>query len=222
MLKLPYKGTASGRKVLVYPSGAARLSPDAAVPGVAGQLTWRRMPFAKGPKSHSLFPMRVLVTAVQRIAYATDATYGCRRMMHDFQAGGHAVGRYRIRTLMRTAQVTMNRQESGRRPPRVSMPIPSRPITWRTSSWWLHPISLAGDITYLWTQAGWLYRGGGGGSVFPEGGGLGPGGGVGQCAGGKGPDDGDRPAAARAGPPAPFESGEPICRPRLSSLVTCS
>jgi len=79
-------------------------------------------------------------------------------MMHELQAGGHAVGRYRTRTLMRHAQVTVKRR---------------RRWTTTTQSRHAHPIApnhlarqftvaapnqvWAGDITYLWTQAGWLY-----------------------------------------------------------------
>ena len=100
----------------------------------------------------------VLVAAVQRIAYDTHATYGSRRMMHELQAEGHAVGRYRTRTLMKKAHVTVQR---GKR------------WTTTTQSRHAHPIApnhlarqftvaapnqvWAGDITYLWTQAGWLY-----------------------------------------------------------------
>ena len=100
-----------------------------------------------------------LVATVQRIAQDTHATYGSRRMMHELQAGGHAVGRYRTRTLMRKAQVTVKRR--------------SRWTTTTTQSRHAQPVTLthlarqftvatpnqvwAGDITYLWTQADWLY-----------------------------------------------------------------
>lgn len=99
-----------------------------------------------------------LVAEVQRIARETRATYGSRRMMVELQAGGHAVGRYRTRTLMRKAQVTVKRRTRW---------------TTTTQSRHAHPIApnhlarqftvatpnqaWAGDITYLWTQEGWLY-----------------------------------------------------------------
>jgi len=84
-----------------------------------------------------------LVAAVQRIAHTT---YGSRRMMHELRAEGHVVGRYRTRTLMRKAQVTVKRR---------------RWWTMTTQSRHAHPVApnqvWAGDITYLWTQEGWLY-----------------------------------------------------------------
>lgn len=99
-----------------------------------------------------------LVAVVQRIAHDTHATYGSRRMMHELRAGGHAVGRYRTRTLMRKAQVRVQRR---------------RRWTTTTQSRHAHPVApnhlarqftvavpnqvWAGDITYLWTQAGWVY-----------------------------------------------------------------
>ncbi len=99
-----------------------------------------------------------LVAEVQRIARETRSTYGSRRMMVELQAGGHAVGRYRTRTLMRKAQVTVKRRTRW---------------TTTTQSRHAHPIApnhlarqftvaapnqvWAGDITYLWTQEGWLY-----------------------------------------------------------------
>jgi transposase InsO family protein len=111
---------------------------------------------AKAPKPGT--DELALVAAVQRIAHATHATYGSRRMMHELQAGGHAVGRYRTRTLMKKAQVTVIRR---------------RRWTTTTQSRHAHPIApnhlarqftvaapnqvWAGDITYLWTQTGWLY-----------------------------------------------------------------
>jgi putative transposase len=99
-----------------------------------------------------------LVATVQRIAHDTHGTYGSRRMMHELQAGGHAVGRYRTRTLMKQAQVAVKRRKRW---------------TTTTQSRHAHPIApnhlarqftvavpnqvWAGDITYLWTQAGWVY-----------------------------------------------------------------
>ncbi len=99
-----------------------------------------------------------LVAEVQRIAHDTHSTYGSRRMMHELQAEGHVVGRYRTRTLMRKAQVIVKRR---------------RRWTLTTQSRHAHPVApnhlarqftvaapnqvWAGDITYLWTQEGWLY-----------------------------------------------------------------
>ncbi len=101
---------------------------------------------------------RVLVAEVQRIAHETRATYGSRRMMVELQARGYAVRRYRTRTLMRQAQVAVKQR---------------RRWTTTTQSRHAHPVApnylarqftvaapnqvWAGDISYLWTQEGWLY-----------------------------------------------------------------
>lgn len=99
-----------------------------------------------------------LVAEVQRIARATRFTYGSRRMMVELQASGSPVGRYRTRMLMRQAQVVVPRRRRG---------------TTTTQSRHAHPVApnhlarqftvatpnqvWAGDITYLWTQEGWVY-----------------------------------------------------------------
>lgn len=100
----------------------------------------------------------VLIAEIQRIAHASHATYGSRRMRGDLQARGHPVGRYRTRTLMRKVQVTVTRR---------------RRWTTTTQSRHAHPVApnhlarqftvaapnqvWASDISYLGTQEGWLY-----------------------------------------------------------------
>ena len=99
-----------------------------------------------------------LIAKVQRIAHVSHSTYGSRRTMSELRADGHVVGRYRTRTLMRKAQVVVKRR---------------RRWTTTTQSRHSHPVApnhlarqftvaapnqvWAGDMSYLWTQEGWLY-----------------------------------------------------------------
>ncbi len=99
-----------------------------------------------------------LVAEVQRIARETRATYGSRRMMVELQAGGYVVGRYRTRTLMRKAQVTVKRRTRWTTTTQSRHPHPIAPnhlarqftVATPNQAW-------AGDITSRWTQEGWLY-----------------------------------------------------------------
>ena len=95
---------------------------------------------------------------VKKIAEASGHTYGSRRMAKALQALGYRVGRHQARTLMREAGVWVRYRrryrvttESNHRkavfPNRLQRDFaPSAP----NRVW-------AGDITYLWTQEGWLY-----------------------------------------------------------------
>ncbi len=99
-----------------------------------------------------------LVAEVQRIARETRSTYGSRRMMVELQAGGHAVGRYQTRTLMRKAQVTVKRRTRWTTTTQSRHAHPAAPNHLARQFTVAAPNQVwAGDITYLWTQEGWLY-----------------------------------------------------------------
>jgi len=89
---------------------------------------------------------------------ASGKTYGSRRMSRALQALGYLVGRHQARTLMRQLGLWV---------------LPTRRFKVTTDSKHNHPVApnvlarkfdveapdrfWAGDITYLWTQQGWLY-----------------------------------------------------------------
>jgi putative transposase len=95
---------------------------------------------------------------VKKIAEASDHTYGSRRMAKALHPLGYRVGRHQARSLMREAGVwvryrrryratTQSNQRKAVYPNRLQRDFaPSAP----NRVW-------AGDITYLWTQEGWLY-----------------------------------------------------------------
>lgn len=99
-----------------------------------------------------------LLAEVRTIHRQTDATYGRRRMSTELRRRSLNVGPYRARTLMRQAG--------------LSVEVPKPPIYPKTQGALdnVAPNHLdrhfdtdcpgavfAGDITYLWTQQGWLY-----------------------------------------------------------------
>ncbi len=46
----------------------------------------------------------VLITKIQHLHQASRRSYGSRRLSHALQQAGHAIGRYRTRTLMRLGE----------------------------------------------------------------------------------------------------------------------
>lgn len=99
----------------------------------------------------------VLLDEVRQIHGQTRHSYGSRRMSQALRQRGHAVGRYRARSLMLEANVAVRgrRRPGYRRAEKVSVIVPNRlerqfqPAR-RDQVW-------AGDITYVATARGWLY-----------------------------------------------------------------
>jgi putative transposase len=121
----------------------------------SGYYTFRQR--AERPKAGP--DERVLMAEVQRIAWESRHTYGSRRMQVELQARGHAVGRYQTRRLMRNAQVTVVTRR--RRWPRTTQSRHAHPVAPNHLARQFTVAApnqvWAGDISYLWTQEGWLY-----------------------------------------------------------------
>jgi len=100
-----------------------------------------------------------LLTRIKAIHAETGQCYGSRRMAKALQAEGYQVGRYKVRRLMKDAGVSVKRR-STRKPQTtdsrhgygVAPNVLNREfdVAEPNEAW-------AGDITYLWTQEGWLY-----------------------------------------------------------------
>lgn len=99
-----------------------------------------------------------LQATVKDIFESSNDTYGSRRMSKALQALGYPIGRYKARSLMQMLglrvqptkrfQVTTNSKHSYPVAPNVldrQFEVASTDAVWGT------------DITYLWTQEGWLY-----------------------------------------------------------------
>src|SRR5262249_7521551 len=98
-----------------------------------------------------------LLGAVRQIHRESRCSYGSRRMAQALQHQGHAIGRYRARSLMREAQLAVARRRTHRyrkaegealiAPNRLDRQFdPDAP----NRVW-------AGDITYVRTRQGWSY-----------------------------------------------------------------
>ncbi|MCP3861608.1 MAG: IS3 family transposase [Aestuariibacter sp.] len=99
-----------------------------------------------------------LIEWVQKIADASDYTYGVRRMKRALNSLGYPVGKQRTRALMKEADVSVRRRRkykvttnSDHQQP-VFDNVLSRDFDAQKPDQ-----AYVSDITYIWTQEGWLY-----------------------------------------------------------------
>jgi transposase InsO family protein len=99
-----------------------------------------------------------LLEWVKDIAQASDYTYGSRRMAKALRALGYRVGRHQARSLMREAGVWVRYRRRYRSTTNSnhSQPVFENRLE-RDFSVDAPDHVWAGDITYVWTQQGWLY-----------------------------------------------------------------
>jgi transposase InsO family protein len=100
-----------------------------------------------------------LIARVKAIHRSSGGCYGSRRMAKALQAEGFVVGRYRAGRLMKKAGVSVLRRTS-RRPQTTESDhryqVAPNELA-RQFDVVAPNVAWAGDITYLWTQEGWLY-----------------------------------------------------------------
>ncbi|WP_259461555.1 IS3 family transposase [Paraburkholderia fungorum] len=98
-----------------------------------------------------------LLKAVREIHGESRASYGSRRMAQALQQRGHAIGRYRARSLMREAQLAVARRRTHRYRKTDGEALVAPNLLERR----FEPSSInqvwAGDITYVRTLQGWSY-----------------------------------------------------------------
>ena len=100
----------------------------------------------------------IIIEWVQKIADASDFTYGVRRMKRALNSLGYPVGKQRTRALMKEADVSVRRRRkykvttnSNHQQP-VFDNVLSRDFDAQKPDQ-----AYVSDITYIWTQEGWLY-----------------------------------------------------------------
>jgi putative transposase len=101
---------------------------------------------------------RTLMYRVKAIHKESGGSYGSRRMAKQLQSEGHTVGRYQARSLMRQAGVAIQRKkrfkattDSRHRYPVAPNLLDRQFVATAPDRVW------AADISYLWTDEGWLY-----------------------------------------------------------------
>lgn len=101
---------------------------------------------------------QALLQCVKEIDVASDHSYGSRRVQEALNERGYTVGRYKTRSLMKEAGV----QVRYRKPYKVttdsdhSQPVFDNLLNRQFEVAQANQV-YASDITYIWTQEGWLY-----------------------------------------------------------------
>jgi len=103
-------------------------------------------------------PDPTLIRQVQHLHRASRRSYGSRRLSQALQQAGHAIGRYRTRTLMRQANLKPKRTWRCPQTTDSRHALPIAPNILNRQFTVAAPNRVWGsDITALWTQEGWLY-----------------------------------------------------------------
>ena len=98
------------------------------------------------------------LVAIKVLHEQSRASYGSRRMSKALQAQGHVIGRHRARRLMREANLVCKQRRRYRVTTRsdASLAVADNTLNRQFQTETVNQVWLA-DITYLWTQEGWLY-----------------------------------------------------------------
>lgn len=95
---------------------------------------------------------------VIKIFHETEQCYGSRRMSDELKGHGEACGRYRARTLMRLAQVSVKQKRKFRvtTNSKHDLPVFSNLLNRQFTISEPNRVWVS-DITYVWTTDGWMY-----------------------------------------------------------------
>jgi putative transposase len=99
-----------------------------------------------------------LIMEVKALFKQSDRSYGSRRIAKGLRLNGYSVGRYRARSLMRKANIECKQRRRFRITTHSNKahPVVENVLNREFSVSCPNRVWVA-DITYLWTQEGWLY-----------------------------------------------------------------
>jgi putative transposase len=100
----------------------------------------------------------VLLSIIRQIHGETRGAYGSRRTSARLRSQGHDVGRYRARSLMKKAGISVKHRRKFRITTDSKHSLPVAPNLLDRNFQVDQPDTVwCSDITYLWTMEGWLY-----------------------------------------------------------------
>ena len=119
----------------------------------AGYYAWATRPESERAKAN-----RALLVAVRAIHEQSRRTYGSPRITRDLREAGHGAGENRIARLMRTDGIRAKTVKKWRATTDSAHRFPVAANTLNRQFAVNEPNRVwAGDITYVWTDEGWLY-----------------------------------------------------------------
>lgn len=99
-----------------------------------------------------------LLAEVKALDNLSRSSYGSRQMAKNLQAKGYKVGRYQARTLMREAGIKCKQRRRYKVTTQSDPKLPiANNILNREFTVGAPNRAWVADLTYLWTQEGWLY-----------------------------------------------------------------
>ncbi|MBW1752932.1 MAG: IS3 family transposase [Deltaproteobacteria bacterium] len=114
--------------------------------------------YLKTVHENKMDPDFELIAKVREIHSDTRGSYGSRRMSSQLRDDGYDVGRYRARSLMNKAGVSVKRRKKFKRTTDSNHNQPVAPNLLNRQFEAARPDTVwCADITYLWTLQGWLY-----------------------------------------------------------------
>jgi len=114
--------------------------------------------YLKTKHENKMDPDFELIANVRQIHSNTRGSYGSRRMSGQLRDDGYDVGRYRARSLMKKAGVSVKRRKKFKITTDSNHKLPVAPNILNRQFKIERPDTVwCTDITYLWTVQGWLY-----------------------------------------------------------------
>jgi putative transposase len=114
--------------------------------------------YFKKEHENRIDPDFAMIAKVRQIHSETRGSYGSRRMSGQLREDGYDIGRYRARSLMKKADVSVKNRKRFKRTTDSNHKLPVAPNLLdrrfeveRPNAVW------CADISYLWTLQGWLY-----------------------------------------------------------------
>ena len=114
--------------------------------------------YLKKKHENKIDPDFELIVKVRDIHSATRGNYGSRRMSNQLRDDGYDIGRYRARSLMKKADVSVKHRKKFKKTTDSNHSLPVAPNLLNRQFQVQQPNAVwCADITYLWTMHGWLY-----------------------------------------------------------------
>lgn len=112
----------------------------------------------KRPSSFRQLENDRILKDIQRIYQTKRQTYGCRKIYHELRRGGTIVNHKRVERLMKEAGIRSKLARKYKATTNSSHGLPVAKNQLSRSFKANHPNQkMVSDMTYLWTDEGWLY-----------------------------------------------------------------